>query len=281
MKSLLESYLSSPSLSIKYDTYFPVYEELLSRYRGKDVTLVEVGVFNGGSLFMWREYFGPQARIVGIDLNPTAKIWEQHGFEIHIGDQASEGFWREFFEKVGSVDVFIDDGGHTNLQQIATVHCAVEHIRDGGMLIVEDVHASYFREFGNPWGRSFVGFASKIVDAVNSRSAALKTRRERYANRVHRISFFESIVALHINTTLCKKSVPTSNGGINQNAADFRYQGITKSWLFSTKNRLSRNTDVLSRIFSRVAIRGIDLVLLVLSRADGIRHAQYWRSDVK
>jgi 23S rRNA U2552 (ribose-2'-O)-methylase RlmE/FtsJ len=281
VKNLVDAYRSSPSLSIKYDTYFPVYEELLSKYRGTDLVLVEVGVFNGGSLFMWREYLGPQARIIGIDLNPSAKIWEQHGFEIHIGDQACEDFWENFFEKVGPVDVFIDDGGHTNLQQIATVHCAIEHIRDGGVLIVEDVHTSYFREFGNPWGRSFVGFATKIIDAVNSRAAALATHRERYAKCVHQVSFFESIVALHVNTKLCKKSSPTSNGGITQNASDFRYQGAIQSWLFSAKNTLSVHKGVNSRQFSRLAIRGIDLLLLVLSRLEVVRHSHYWRSDIK
>ncbi len=278
MNSLRKIYDETKYLSIKYDSYFDAYEELLAKYCGKPITLVEVGIFNGGSLFMWREYFGPQARIIGIDLNPSAKMWEQHGFEIHIGDQASDDFWQNFFEKVGLVDVFIDDGGHTNLQQIATVHCAVEHIRDGGVLIVEDVHASYFREFGNPWTRSFVGFASKIVDAVNSRAAALKTRRERYANRVHRISFFESIVALHVNSNLCKKSVPTSNGGATQNASDFRYQGVVQSWLFSVKNRRTSHT---AGLFLRLVIRGIDLVLLMLSRAEVIRNARYWRSDIK
>jgi hypothetical protein len=230
---------------------------------------------------MWREYFGPKARIIGVDLNPTAKIWEQDGFEIFIGDQASETFWRQLFDVVGPVDVLIDDGGHTNLQQIVTVHCAIEHIRDGGVLIVEDVHTSYFREFGNPWGRSFVGFASKIIDAVNSRSAALKTRRERYANRVHQVSFFESIVALHINTKLCKKSLPTSNGGITQNASDFRYQGGIQSWLFSAKNTLSAHKGGISRKLSRLAMRGIDLLLLVLSRLELVRYSRYWRGDIK
>jgi len=279
--SLNDIYDKVSYLSIKYDTYFDTYEELLSKYIDKELIFVEIGVFNGGSLFMWREYLGPKARIIGIDLNPGAKVWEQHGFEIFIGDQASEEFWTDFFKTVGSIDVLIDDGGHTNLQQIMTVHCAVEHIRNNGLLIVEDVHTSYFREFGNPWARSFIGFTSKIVDAINSRSNALKTSRERYAGRVNRITFYESIVAIHINSNLCKKSVPTSNGGITQNAADFRYQGIIQSWLFSTKNRLSRNTLGPSRIFSRVAIRGIDLMLLVLSRADVIRHSRYWRSDVK
>jgi hypothetical protein len=281
VNNLIDAYKKSPSLSIKYDTYFPVYEEILSKYRDKEITLVEVGVFNGGSLFMWREYFGAKARIIGVDLNPDAKIWEQHGFEIFIGDQASEIFWRQLFDTIGPVDVLIDDGGHTNLQQIATVHCAIEHIRDGGVLIIEDVHTSYFREFGNPWGRSFVGFASKIIDAVNSRAAALKTRRERYANRVHQVSFFESIVALHVNTKLCKKSSPTSNGAITQNASDFRYQGAIQSALFSVKNNLSVQKGGVSSQLSRLAIRGIDLLLLVLSRLELARHARYWRADIK
>ena len=279
--SLKRIYDSVPYLSIKYDTYFPAYEALFQKYVGREITIVEVGVFNGGSLFMWREFFGPKARIIGIDLNPSARMWEQHGFEIHIGDQAREEFWREFFETVGPVDVFIDDGGHTNLQQIVTLHCAVEHIRDGGLLIVEDVHTSYFREFGNPWSRSFIRFVSKVVDAVNSRAAALKTSRERYARRVHRISFFESIVALHIDSNLCKKSVPTSNGGITQMAADFRYQGVLQSWLFFKKNGLSVKAAGLTGLLSRITIRGIDLLLLILSRAEGIRYARYWRGDIK
>jgi hypothetical protein len=181
---------------------------------------------------------------------------------------------------VGSVDIFIDDGGHTNLQQIATVHCAVEHIRDGGVLIVEDVHTSYFKEFGNPWSRAFIGFAAKIVDGINSRSFALRINRERYAKRVFSVSFFESIVALHINAALCKKSVPTSNKGISQNASDFRYQGVMQSLLFSAKNKLASNEWKGLKFISRAVIRLIDLVLLLYSRLEIIRHAKYWRNDV-
>jgi hypothetical protein len=279
--ALKDIYDKVPYLSIKYDSYFDVYEELLSKYRGKEITLVEIGVFNGGSLFMWREYLGVKARIIGIDLNPSAKIWEKNGFEIYIGDQACEKFWIEFFNTVGSVDVLIDDGGHTNLQQITTVHCAVEHIRDGGLLIVEDVHTSYFREFGNPWSRSFVNFSSKIVDGINSRSFALKSIRERYTKRVHRISFFESVVALHINASLCKKSVPTTNNGISQKASDFRYQGAFQSIFFNLKNKKSDSQNKVFRLFKKILLRGIDFALFFISRVEILRHAKYWRQDVK
>ena len=279
--SLRAIYNSVPYLSIKYDTYFTVYEALLQKYVGRRVTVVEVGVFNGGSLFMWREFFGPKARIIGIDLNPATKMWEQHGFEIYIGDQTSEQFWREFFAEVGSVDVVIDDGGHTNVQQITTVHCAIEHIHDGGTLIVEDVHTSYFREYGNPSSRSFINFTAKIIDAINSRSTALKTSRPRYSKRVHHISFYESIVALHIESTLCGKSAPTSNDGNTQNALDFRYQQPLPLWLFKVKNRAAINSSGGSKFYTKVLIRTCDYLLMILSRLDGTRNMKFWRHDVQ
>ena len=93
---IYKSYLASPYLSLKHSAYFQVYEELLSQYRNKKITFVEVGVLNGGSLFMWRDFFGPEARIIGVDFNPLAKRWEADGFEIFIGSQSSPDFWRDF-----------------------------------------------------------------------------------------------------------------------------------------------------------------------------------------
>ena len=75
--------------SVKHGNYFEIYEELFSEYVGKKITFVTIGVLSGGSLFMWRDYFGENARIIGVELNPVAKKWEKHGFEIFIGDQGS------------------------------------------------------------------------------------------------------------------------------------------------------------------------------------------------
>ena len=47
----------------KWLHYFDIYDRHLSRFRGQDVHVVEIGVAGGGSLGMWREYFGPSARI--------------------------------------------------------------------------------------------------------------------------------------------------------------------------------------------------------------------------
>ena len=271
--SLREIYDSIPYLSIKYDTYFPVYEALLQKYIGCEFTIVEVGVFNGGSLFMWRKFFGPKARIIGVDLNPDALEWEKQGFEIIIGDQSSETFWVELFQKIGKVDVVIDDGGHTNRQQIVTSHHAIQNINDGGVLIVEDVHTNYFREFGNPSRYSFVNFTHRIVDGVNSRAHSLRQTYAQYSSRVYSVSFFESMVVFQIDTRLCKQSVPTSNNGASRGVTDFRYQGPITSYLFTHKNKFASDGSFAARVIKR----GVDTLLSLLSKVEAIRYREYFK----
>jgi hypothetical protein len=273
---LFAAFSNSPQYSTKYDSYFPVYEELLSKYRYKqNVTLVEVGVFHGGSLFMWREFFGPQARIIGIDLNPGAMQWEKHGFEIFIGDQGSDTFWSEFYAKVANIDIVIDDGGHTNRQQIVTSHHAVKNLTNGGLLVVEDVHTSYFREFGNPSKYSFIKFSHKIVDHVNSRSCALRQTGYQYSSRIYNVSFYESIVAFHINTQLCVRSSPTINSGKMIKVADFRYSGKFSSVLFNLKHRLARDRNIGAATLRKSA----DVLLGLLAKIDAISCLKYFKKE--
>lgn len=273
---LQQIYQDTKYLSIKYDTYFPVYEALLAKYRGQNITLIEVGIFNGGSLFMWREFLGPEARIIGVDLNPDARVWEKHGFEIYIGDQGNEQFWKDSFSKIGPVDVVIDDGGHTNLQQVVTTHHAISNIRDGGLLIVEDVHTNYFREFGNPYKYSFLNFAFRIVDGINSRAFALRSSYTRYSSKVYSISFFESIVAFHIDSRLCVRSKPTSNGGQTRDAADFRYQNAVQSALYSFKTRLPTDSrGVMAVVFSGLRFLA-DTALSMLSRMETVKYKRFF-----
>ena len=85
-EKFISAYEHSPHPTHKHSAYFDAYPNLLAPYVGKRVTLVEVGLFKGGSLFMWREFLGSQARIIGIDIEPTAVKWREFGFEIFIGD---------------------------------------------------------------------------------------------------------------------------------------------------------------------------------------------------
>lgn len=218
-----DAFMKSPYRSDKHSTYFSVYDRLFSRYAGTEFTFVEVGVLNGGSLFMWRDLFGEKARIIGIELNPDAKRWEKEGFEIFIGSQSDPKFWEDFFAKVGPIDVLLDDGGHTFEQQIITLESALPHIRDGGLLVVEDTHTSYIPEFGGPSPVSFVSYAKNIVDGINYRFGRFSSMRKSEP-AIYSAQFFESFVAFEVDRNLCGiKSKPVINSGKTFDAKDYRY----------------------------------------------------------
>ena len=77
--------------SDKWEPYFDVYETYISKFRNNNPTFIEVGVQGGGCMELWREYFGPGARIFGIDINPEVR--EVSGTEIILGDQSIREFW--------------------------------------------------------------------------------------------------------------------------------------------------------------------------------------------
>lgn len=216
------SFNNSRYLSEKHSTYFETYDRLFSKYVNKPITFVEIGVLEGGSLFMWRDFFGPDARIIGIELNPNAKKWEDHGFEIFIGSQSDKNFWNKFQSKVGNIDVLLDDGGHTYEQQIITTEMMLNSINDGGMLVVEDTHTSYMNGFG-PKKYSFMKYVYKMSDAINSRFKTLSGSNG--DQRVLSIEIFESIVAFHVDKKKSSlKSFVANNEGISDKAEDVRHE---------------------------------------------------------
>jgi len=212
---LFQIYKNLKHVSLKSDTYFQIYEEIFNKYIGKKITFVEVGVLHGGSLFMWREYFGASARIIGIDLHPKAKELEKHGFEIFIGSQSDSNFWKNFFSKVGKIDILLDDGGHGNAQQIVTLSEAVHNTNDEGIIVVEDVHDSYIKKFGNPSRHSFINYSKYLIDVVNSRFPNIEIKKNNnFRNKIYSISFYESIVTIKINS---KKSIESTLLKNNEN----------------------------------------------------------------
>jgi len=222
-----KSFIKSPYLSTKHLSYFDTYHQLFKDFRGKKITFVEIGILDGGSLFMWRDYFGENARIIGIEYNKEALKWKKFGFEIFIGDQSSERFWKNFFLKVGHVDIVLDDGGHTNEQQILTAVNCISNINDKGILVTEDTHTSYQMKFGNPSKYSFIEWAKIICDNVNSRCKGINQSNLVFNKYVHSVRFFESIVAFYIDREKCFESKPIRNKRKLTKAKDYRYFGTS------------------------------------------------------
>ena len=216
------SYINSPYVCYKHSTYFDSYDHFFCNYRNKEITFVEIGILDGGSLFMWRDYFGGKARIIGIDLNPEAKKWEKEGFEIYIGSQSDKNFWKKFINEVGEIDIVLDDGGHTYSQQIITTENLLPHIRDGGLIVIEDTHTSYMRGFGDI-SFSFIEYVKEHIDKVNMRFG--KFNQKKAERRFWSIEVVESIVAFKINkAATALKSEPIYNIGSKTVAKDFRYE---------------------------------------------------------
>lgn len=129
----------------KWDHYFDIYDRHLKSFRGRDIVIVEIGIYSGGSLEMWREYFGPNCKIVGVDIEPACKSYESSSVRVFIGDQADREFWRRFKQEVGMVDILIDDGGHSSQQQIVTLEEMLPQLKPGGVYICEDIHSEFNR----------------------------------------------------------------------------------------------------------------------------------------
>jgi hypothetical protein len=236
-KTTIDCFYNSTQLTGKHTSYFPIYDKLFSPFVSTQVVFVEVGVMHGGSLYMWREFFGKSARIIGIDNNVSAKQFS-NDFEIFIGDQADPKFWENFYKAIGKIDILLDDGGHRNSHQIQTVVSGLPHIRSGGLIVVEDTHTSFMYEFGNPSRYSFMNFASTKAQNLTKRHKTVN-KPDSLVSRIHSIEFYDSIVAFFVNDENSKPGETVSNNGRRTNAQDFRNINLSKTQLLTRVIRKS------------------------------------------
>src|SRR5262249_13348072 len=142
----------------KWTHYFDIYHRHLERFRDKRIRLLEIGLDQGGSLDMWRSYFGSKAHYYGVDIDPSCRKYESADTRVFIGDQADRKFWRQFREEVPDLDIVIDDGGHEPEQQVVSLEELLFHLRPGGVYICEDIHTST---------NDFSAFASRLSDRLH------------------------------------------------------------------------------------------------------------------
>ena len=118
----------------KWQHYFAVYDRHLDRFRGKPVRVLEIGVDHGGSLQLWKHYFGHTARIVGLDIDPRCAAYEEEQIQVKIGNQSDTSL----LKSLGSFDIVIDDGSHRLQDQLASFEALWPTTR--GIYLIEDCH---------------------------------------------------------------------------------------------------------------------------------------------
>jgi hypothetical protein len=179
----------------KWIHYFPIYAESFERFRGRPVRILEIGVYRGGSLDMWRWYFGQEATLIGVDIDERAREVSAPDHIVEIGDQTDPAFLRSLSEKYGPFDIVIDDGGHEMQQQIVTAETLFPLLADGGVLLTEDCHTSYWEAYAGGTGRpgTFIEWCKAKVDDINGYHRPGPIDRV-WTDSVAGLSFFDSIV---------------------------------------------------------------------------------------
>jgi hypothetical protein len=192
--------------------YLPVYEAVLDR--SKPIRMLEIGVFQGGSLRMWRDYLHPKSVIVGIDIEPECKRFEKVEQKVHvrIGGQQDISFLREVTEEFGPFDVILDDGSHMTSHMVESFRFLFGNaLTDSGIYIVEDVHSNYWMAYRDN-RMSFVDFTKILIDAMHAHyqiagsEANFRTGHQNRLTEVavpaitpmlRRIEIFDSMVIVH------------------------------------------------------------------------------------
>lgn len=155
---------------IKWSHYFDIYERHFNKFVGKKPVIVEVGIYQGGSAEMWQKYFGSDATIVGIDINPGVSQYATDGCIQILGDQGDPKFWEEFLKQYPQIDIFIDDGSHRVDHQITTLQSVWNNINLGGVYLCEDTHTNYWAEFGGAYKapHTFLEYTKQLTDTMNA-----------------------------------------------------------------------------------------------------------------
>ncbi len=194
----------------KWMHYFDIYDRHFARFRGREIVMVEIGIYHGGSLGMWKSYFGPQARLVGVDINPRALKFADEQVTVVIGDQSDRTFLRDLRAHYPRIDILLDDGGHSMQQQIVTFEELFDAVAEDGVYMVEDTHTSYWPEYGGGLraSGSFLEYTKPLLDQLNAWHVPewADSDRSSFARSAWSLSWYDSVVAIEKRP----KSPPTA-----------------------------------------------------------------------
>ena len=153
--------------------YLDVYNDKFTKLRDRPINILEIGVKDGDSLRLWKQYFHPESKIYGVELNPEPlKNFSQDNTKLFFGSQTDIKFLNKITEEIGKVDIIIDDAGHTANQLITSFNFLFEYgLNDGGTYVMEDLGTSYWHKWSggiNQHGTA-INFMKDKVDGLNFR----------------------------------------------------------------------------------------------------------------
>jgi SAM-dependent methyltransferase len=179
----------------KWTHYFPAYERHFRRYVNLPVVFLEVGVQRGGSLQLWKQYLGPYAQVVGIDIDPRASF-DEHQIAVRIGNQSDTSFLQSVIDEFGQPDVVLDDGSHMMSDVTETFRYLYSRMSPSGVYMVEDMHTAYWSDWGGGLhaSTSFIEIAKSLIDELNADTSNGAVEPTAFTAETLSIHFYESLV---------------------------------------------------------------------------------------
>jgi hypothetical protein len=138
--------------------YCDFYESVLPKEIN---SLLEIGVKDGASLKMWRDYYHPYATVIGMDILPVKKI---DGVITVKYDATKNGPLIKFYSLI-KFDIIIDDGSHICSDQRKSFELLWPLVKPGGFYIIEDVHSSFLGDYADESPTTYE-WAMKIPGAM-------------------------------------------------------------------------------------------------------------------
>lgn len=200
-------YAHNGRISDKWEQYLPVYDREFARFiaRGNPVRLLEIGVQNGGSLEIWGSLLPPGSTIVGIDINPACASlhFDNPNIRVLILDASDLGALNVALGDA-EFDIILDDGSHLCSHVVSTFKACFPRLAAGGIYIVEDLHTSYWVEFGGgfraaqssiEWLKGLID--SEYTDYFQNPEGIADLRILKELNRhIRRITFHDSVAII-------------------------------------------------------------------------------------
>ena len=123
--------------------YSDFYEKHFSKIRDKKLNILEIGSYSGASAAAFVKYF-KDINIYCLDINLTKFIYKSkriHPFGLDISNKEMlKKFFDKinFFKKIKSFDIIIDDGSHILSDQLKAINYFFKYLRSGGYYVIED-----------------------------------------------------------------------------------------------------------------------------------------------
>lgn len=169
-------------VSDKWQLYLREYDRLFNPYRAQAISLLEIGIQNGGSLDIWANYFAPGSTLIGCDINPdcAALVYDNPHISFILGDANDPAVVRQVLQRAPVFDLIIDDGSHTSSDIVNTFTLYFQHLAEGGMFVAEDLHCSYWAQYEgglyDPY--SSLSFFKRLSDVISHEHWGIERERK-------------------------------------------------------------------------------------------------------